>query len=582
MDSISTSAYGWHVSTSRDIGFIMANGPRSIYSRRQRMAHGQNDHPLADFLDNLPGYVNQFQQNQLALGKQQLAENRYQEERDYRQRQEERAVDQQNINNLFRKQTQLEGVAREKARQLEKLEDRKREDDNAIRRTGDTFVSRGQYDQALKIYESIGDVSAIDAVRSLSTQKNDLEDRFVAVRSKIGNKEISPIEIKDELNSINKDFDIDPLSQIGKQLYGIEQLNNKEINRLNKGFIPPSEWESRFGASGRMDYNNLVNAEKNLQDLAKEQASPSAAITSGIGGATLKERIEIEEKTIQEILNQPKYKLETEAEYRARKELEKQASAILGKADMARNQGLVFPSIGPGETTFDIATPTEENFAQVNDAVSKDLDKVLSDPNTPTNEAGSSEEDYPVATEAVPGLSTEEKRELGMPMLNLPTVEAGQDSPQAPTKTDTTLKLGKEISANVKKPKGRYGSVEGALAETYKKMEKIKKLEDKSSYNLKTKGGQQSYKNSLKQADKLRNQLKEDILSIYDPNTEQFRYPGYAEMFSPVGDTVMSFGREKQLDTRNIAGGFTGRQRIPVTDIMPFIQELFPPQFASR
>ena len=54
----------------------MANGPRSIYSRRQRMAPGQYDNPLADFLDNLPGYVNQFQQNQLALGKQHLAENR--------------------------------------------------------------------------------------------------------------------------------------------------------------------------------------------------------------------------------------------------------------------------------------------------------------------------------------------------------------------------------------------------------------------------------------------------------------------------------------------------------------------------
>ena len=77
MDSISTSAYGWHVSTSRDIGFIMANGPRSIYSRRQRMAPGQYDNPFADFLDNLPGYINQFQRNQLELGKQQLANKRY-------------------------------------------------------------------------------------------------------------------------------------------------------------------------------------------------------------------------------------------------------------------------------------------------------------------------------------------------------------------------------------------------------------------------------------------------------------------------------------------------------------------------
>ena len=55
----------------------MANGPRTIYSRRQRLAPGQYDTPFADFLDNLPGYVNQFQQNQLALGQQQFQQNKY-------------------------------------------------------------------------------------------------------------------------------------------------------------------------------------------------------------------------------------------------------------------------------------------------------------------------------------------------------------------------------------------------------------------------------------------------------------------------------------------------------------------------
>ena len=57
----------------------MANGPRSIYSRRQRMAPGQYDNPLADFLDNLPGYINQFQQNQLALERQKLQTKRYED-----------------------------------------------------------------------------------------------------------------------------------------------------------------------------------------------------------------------------------------------------------------------------------------------------------------------------------------------------------------------------------------------------------------------------------------------------------------------------------------------------------------------
>ena len=128
MDSIWAQSSRRYLSTTADIGFVMANGPRSIYSRRQRMAPGQYDNPLADFLDNLPGYVNQFQQNQLALGRQQLAEKRYEEDRAYRQRQEERAVEQQNIENLKYVEQQKQKVAREKARQLEKLEDRKRKD----------------------------------------------------------------------------------------------------------------------------------------------------------------------------------------------------------------------------------------------------------------------------------------------------------------------------------------------------------------------------------------------------------------------------------------------------------------------
>ena len=57
----------------------MANGPRSIYSRRQRLGPARYDNPLADFLDNLPAYFNDYQRNQLALERQQLADKRYED-----------------------------------------------------------------------------------------------------------------------------------------------------------------------------------------------------------------------------------------------------------------------------------------------------------------------------------------------------------------------------------------------------------------------------------------------------------------------------------------------------------------------
>lgn len=521
----------------------MPGHTRSIYSRRQRMAPGQYDNPLADFLDNLPGYINQFQQNQLALGRQQLAEKRYEEDRAYRQRQEERDIAQQNINNLFRKQAQLEGVAREKARQLEKLEERKREDDNAIRRTGDTFLANEQYDQALKIYESIGDVSAMDTVRSLSTQKNALEDRFIDIRSKIGNKDVSPVDIKDELNSLKDSFDIDPFSPIGKQLYNIELLNNKEINRINKGSIPPQEWESRFGASGRMDYNNLVNAEKNLQALAKEQASPSAAITSGIGGATLKERIEIEEDTIQKILNQPRYKLETEAQYRARKEFNKTPfGALLPKGE---TQESFYAS-----SAFPTTEPTEENFAQINDEVSKNLDKVFSDPKEPY-EVGAMEP----ATEAVPGLSDQEKRELGMPMINLPSATAGQQGDSAPASVDTTLNLGENISAPVQEA-GSFDVKDISEASNYlknpltgrryaKDLNKLNNLMNRMREADSSPNPDFTKKQIQKGIDKISNKIKKAYGEFIDPNTGNFTDESFTDEFYSNLATPSGISKER-------------------------------------
>jgi len=55
----------------------MANGRRSIFSRRQSLAPGSYDTPLADFLDALPQYVTQYQQNQLKINQQELASKRY-------------------------------------------------------------------------------------------------------------------------------------------------------------------------------------------------------------------------------------------------------------------------------------------------------------------------------------------------------------------------------------------------------------------------------------------------------------------------------------------------------------------------
>ena len=57
----------------------MPGHTRSIYSRRQRLGPSRFDNPLADFLDRLPDYFNDYQRNQLALERQQLADKRYED-----------------------------------------------------------------------------------------------------------------------------------------------------------------------------------------------------------------------------------------------------------------------------------------------------------------------------------------------------------------------------------------------------------------------------------------------------------------------------------------------------------------------
>ena len=141
----------------------MPGHTRSIYSRRQRTAPGQFDNPLADFLDALPGYVNQFQQNQLALGRQQLAEKRYEEDRDYRRRQERRAIDQQNIENLKFVQQQKQAEANRKTAEYNRLVKDRREEYEGIISTLDDpkqkaiVANRYGYDEDSRMFESLND-----------------------------------------------------------------------------------------------------------------------------------------------------------------------------------------------------------------------------------------------------------------------------------------------------------------------------------------------------------------------------------------------------------------------------------------
>ncbi len=68
----------------------MPGHTRSIYSRQQRLGPARFDNPLADFLDRLPDYFNDYQRNQLVLERQQLADKRYEDSKEIARQQREK------------------------------------------------------------------------------------------------------------------------------------------------------------------------------------------------------------------------------------------------------------------------------------------------------------------------------------------------------------------------------------------------------------------------------------------------------------------------------------------------------------
>ena len=139
----------------------------------------------------------------------------------------------------------------------------------------------------------------------------------------------------------------------------------------------------------------------------------------------------------------------------------------------------------------------------------------------------------------------------------------------------------------------KYSTPERALGELDKTMKKIASIEDRSRYSD-TKGGETSYQNALKRSAKLREELKKQIKSIYNPKTGKFKSEEYKQMFEQgkykSGDP---FSYREKEGFANVGAsidilGFqlprivqSGRE-VNLTDIQSFLNELFPKDLASR
>ena len=279
----------------------MANGRRSIFSRRQSLAPGSYDTPLADFLDALPQYINQFQQNQLQLGKQQLAEKRYQDELDYRDERDRIADERYNQEKLKLQQEREYN----KNRQIKLDQDKvaKEQSDKTSENLKIT-LSALRPEQALQYLRKAGDIdgvdsSILDVIQKETEEFNSSISPIINIAPagniKTINKSLLDINTFMEKNQDN------PLFQANSSAYGkVIDKRDKLITRLNQvssdGYVDPKYWTQVDPTKGRVAKELYDKSVEKFNALADQKA-----ITND-----LSDQIDLNDKMDKELANQEK------------------------------------------------------------------------------------------------------------------------------------------------------------------------------------------------------------------------------------------------------------------------------------
>jgi len=223
---------------------------RSIYSRRQAQAPGTYETPLADFLDALPQYVNQYQQNK-------LQEQKYQDDRDYRT-ERNRVADERYNQEQIRLQQEREY---NKNRQI-KLDQAKVAKAASDKKSEDLKLTLGvlKPDQALQYLIKDRDIDGADSSDLKLIQKETEEFnsslRPIVDIAPAGNIKTINKSLLDINTFIGENQD-NPLFQANSSAYGqVIDKRNKLITRLNQvssdGYVDPKYWTQVDPTKGKV------------------------------------------------------------------------------------------------------------------------------------------------------------------------------------------------------------------------------------------------------------------------------------------------------------------------------------------
>jgi hypothetical protein len=227
----------------------MPGHTRSIYSRRQRLGPSRFDNPLADFLDRLPDYFNDYQRNQLALERQQLADKRYEDSqriaKDERLKEENRYQDRLKQRQFANEIALIKGLpesARAKAMMSSENEDIKElgriseEEANAFDAMLNPSDMSEPENKQLEYYNSLLDSPS---VRSNQARINQVKGKIRSINNNLLQSQVQTWyeSNKDNPNAkiILQQSQYDPSGAI-KNITSLKDPKEREIIRGNDGY----------------------------------------------------------------------------------------------------------------------------------------------------------------------------------------------------------------------------------------------------------------------------------------------------------------------------------------------------------
>ena len=336
---------------------------RTIYSADQA-SPSTYDTTFADFLDRIPQLIGGFQENQIKLGRQQLEDRRYEDEKEFRQDKYEDTLAQRKIENARQRKEFEAGQAERKRRKAEADRKHDLEEDKLIITATTPGYQRDQ------VMEKLGYITNETAGKN-TDYRNNLRDDLDALYN-IDN----PWAREEKLEEITGDENYRNIfgeSEFTKAINDARKNTRDYVRSHPDGLIPSDRWASVDAYEGKMDSEEEGRLLTDLKTLSKQRVEQEA---SGLGTVDIDNAIEARKSELDNL--RQKYSYGDRVQY---------ARSKLG-GGKGKPSGGMGPLLPPGQTQeqfyagvdkdYNVVSKEDINKGLVEENVNKALDDITS------------------------------------------------------------------------------------------------------------------------------------------------------------------------------------------------------------